>query len=75
MTIFSPDGKYGYVCSSFSPETVIIATAGHKIMLITRGTKRVGAARPNSPPCTKRIFVIAITSRVQLRRYSRTRRL
>src|SRR5215813_13162897 len=27
----------------------------------------VGAARSNSPPCTKRIFVIAITSRVKLR--------
>jgi len=24
MTIFSPDGKYGYVCSSFTPETEII---------------------------------------------------
>src|SRR5882672_10580036 len=23
MTIFSPDGKYGYVCSSFTPETVV----------------------------------------------------
>src|SRR5262249_38400476 len=32
MTIFSPDGKYGYVCSSFSPETVVIATGGHKII-------------------------------------------
>jgi len=28
---------------------------------------RVGAARSNSPPCTERIFVIAITSRVKLR--------
>src|SRR3974390_1449654 len=27
MTIFSPAGKYGYVCSSFTPETVVIATA------------------------------------------------
>jgi YVTN family beta-propeller protein len=23
MTIFSPDGKYGYVCSSFTPETEV----------------------------------------------------
>src|SRR5256884_2084538 len=29
MTIFSPDGKYGYVCSSFSPETLVITTARH----------------------------------------------
>src|SRR5262247_2906027 len=27
MQIFSPDGKYSYVCSSFTPETVVIATA------------------------------------------------
>jgi YVTN family beta-propeller protein len=30
MQIFSPDGKYGYVCSSVSPETVVIAVADHK---------------------------------------------
>ena len=28
MTIFSPDGKYGYVCSSFTPETVVVDTRG-----------------------------------------------
>jgi hypothetical protein len=27
MTIFSPDGKYGYVCSSFTPETEVITVA------------------------------------------------
>jgi YVTN family beta-propeller protein len=32
MTIFSPDGKYGYVCSSFTPETDVIAVADHKIV-------------------------------------------
>src|ERR1700751_5177783 len=32
MTIFSPDGKYGYVCSSFTPETVVIAVADHMIV-------------------------------------------
>ena len=32
MTIFSPDGQYGYVCSSFNPETVVIATASHKVV-------------------------------------------
>jgi YVTN family beta-propeller protein len=42
MTIFSPDGKYGYVCSSFSPETVIITTAGHKL---------VGHVKQESPFC------------------------
>jgi YVTN family beta-propeller protein len=42
MTIFSPDGKYGYVCSSFSPETVVIATATKEI---------VGRVTQESPFC------------------------
>ena len=32
MTIFSPDGKYGYVVSSFTPEMVVIDTKTHKIV-------------------------------------------
>ncbi|GAC1447972.1 MAG: YncE family protein [Vulcanimicrobiaceae bacterium] len=40
MTIFSPDGKYGYVCSSFSPETVVIDRASHAI---------VGRVKQDSP--------------------------
>ena len=32
MQIFSPDGKYGYVCSSFTPETVAISVADHQIV-------------------------------------------
>jgi YVTN family beta-propeller protein len=32
MTIFSPNGKYGYVCSSFTPETVVVAVADHTIV-------------------------------------------
>jgi YVTN family beta-propeller protein len=32
MQIFSPDGKYGYVCSSVTPETVVITVADHKIV-------------------------------------------
>src|SRR5271169_1121134 len=32
MTIFSPDGKYGYVCSSFTPETDVITVADHQIV-------------------------------------------
>jgi len=42
MTIFSPDGVYGYVCSSFSPEIVVIATATKQI---------VGRVRQESPFC------------------------
>jgi YVTN family beta-propeller protein len=42
MTIFSPDGKYGYVCSSFNPETDIVSVADHKI---------VGKVQQASPFC------------------------
>jgi len=42
MQIFSPDGKYGYVCSSFNPETVVITVADHRI---------VGRVKQDSPFC------------------------
>jgi YVTN family beta-propeller protein len=42
MTIFSPDGMYGYVCSSFNPETVVISVADHQI---------VGRVKQESPFC------------------------
>jgi YVTN family beta-propeller protein len=32
MQIFSPDGKYAYICSSFNPETDVVAVAEHKII-------------------------------------------
>ena len=39
---FSPDGQYGYVCSSFSPETVVIETRTREI---------VGRVKQESPFC------------------------
>jgi YVTN family beta-propeller protein len=42
MTIFSPDGRYGYVCSSFTPETVVVSTQTHEI---------VGQVQQVSPFC------------------------
>jgi YVTN family beta-propeller protein len=42
MQIFSPDGEYGYVCSSFNPETDVISVADHKI---------VGKVQQASPFC------------------------
>jgi YVTN family beta-propeller protein len=42
MQIFSPDGKYGYVCSSFTPEVDIVSVADHQI---------VGKVRQASPFC------------------------
>jgi YVTN family beta-propeller protein len=42
MQIFSPDGKYGYICSSFTPETVVVTVADHQI---------VGHVKQESPFC------------------------
>jgi YVTN family beta-propeller protein len=42
MTIFSPDGKYGYVCNSFNPVTNVISVPNHKI---------VGTVTQSSPFC------------------------
>src|SRR6266403_37187 len=42
MQIFSPDGMYGYVCSSFTPETDIFSVASHTL---------VGKVQQASPFC------------------------
>jgi YVTN family beta-propeller protein len=42
MTIFSADGQYGYVCSSFNPETVVVSVSDHRI---------VGQVKQDSPFC------------------------
>ena len=42
MQIFSPDGMYGYVCSSFTPETDIFSVANHTL---------VGKVQQASPFC------------------------
>jgi YVTN family beta-propeller protein len=42
MQIFSPDGRYGYICSSFTPETVVVSVADHRV---------VGHVKQDSPFC------------------------
>jgi len=42
MQIFSPDGQYGYICSSFTAETVVVSVAEHRI---------VGRVPQQSPFC------------------------
>jgi YVTN family beta-propeller protein len=42
MQIFSPDGQYGYICSSFTSETVVVSVADHRI---------VGRVPQQSPFC------------------------
>src|ERR1700741_2213848 len=66
MTIFSPDGKYGYVCSSFTPETVVISVTDHKIV------GRVPQASPFCPniaatPDSKQVwFTLKDTGKTQV---------
>ena len=43
MTMFGPDGRYAFVCSSFTPELAVIDTASHQII------KRVPQTSPFCP--------------------------
>src|SRR6201998_3259857 len=52
MTIFSPDGQYGYICSSFNPETVVVSVADHQI---------VGHVKQDSPFCPTIAATPAVT--------------
>ena len=42
MQIFSTDGQYGYICSSFNPETDVVSVATHQI---------IGRVKQDSPFC------------------------
>src|SRR3989454_6428634 len=44
MQIFSPDGQYGYVCSSFTPETVVITVKDHQIVGRDRKSTRLNSS-------------------------------
>ena len=66
MTIFSPDGKYGYVCSSFTPETVVITTSDHRIV---GRVKQVSPFCPNiaaTPEGDQVWFTLKDTGKVQV---------
>src|SRR5258708_27273297 len=43
MTMFGPDGRYGFVCSSFTPEVTSVDTGSHQIL------KRLPQAGPFCP--------------------------
>ena len=66
MQIFSPDGMYGYVCSSFTPETDIVSVADHTIV----GTvQQVSPFCPNiaaTPDGSQVWFTLKDTGKVQV---------
>jgi len=43
MTMFGPDGRYGFVCSSFTPELAVVDTVSHQII------KRLPQSSPFCP--------------------------
>jgi DNA-binding beta-propeller fold protein YncE len=43
MTMFSPDGKYGFVCSSFTPELAVVEVQSHRVI------KRLAQVSPFCP--------------------------
>ena len=53
MTIFSPDGRYGYVCSSFTPETDVIATDTHEIVGRVSKYRRSAPTSPRRPTASR----------------------
>jgi YVTN family beta-propeller protein len=66
MQIFSPDGMYGYVCSSFTPETDIFSVADHTLV----GTvPQVSPFCPNiaaTPDGSQVWFTLKDTGKVQV---------
>ena len=56
MTIFSPNDKYGYVCSSFNPVIDVISVASHKIVATV---KQVSPFCPNiaATPDGKQVWI------------------
>ena len=52
MVIFSPDGRYGYVCSSFTPQTLIFDTRTRRVAVCHNDQACiliVGDRRPTPP--------------------------
>jgi YVTN family beta-propeller protein len=66
MQIFSPDGAYGFVCSSFTPETLVISVSDHKIV---GHIKQASPFCPNiaaTPDGTQVWFTLKDTGRTQV---------
>ena len=66
MQIFSPDGQYAYVCSSFNPETVVIAVARYEVI---GHVKQVSPFCPNiaaTPDGTQVWMTLKDTGKVQV---------
>jgi YVTN family beta-propeller protein len=66
MTIFSPDGKYGYVCSSFTPETDVITVADHKIVGKVQQASRFCPNIAATPDSTQIWFTLKDTGKTQV---------
>ena len=66
MTMFGPDGKYAFVCSSFAPELAVIDVASHKIV---KRLPQVSSFSPNiavSPENDEVWITLKDTGKVQV---------
>src|SRR6266566_848529 len=66
MTMFGPDGKYAFVCSSFTPELAVIDLASHKIV---KRSPQVSPFCPNiavSPESDEVWITLKDTGKVQV---------
>ena len=66
MTIFRPDGKYGFVCSSFIPETKVVDVKTHQIVATV---KQLSPFSPNiaaSPDGKEVWFTLKDTGKTQV---------
>uniref|UniRef100_A0A383VB41 SMP-30/Gluconolactonase/LRE-like region domain-containing protein n=1 Tax=Tetradesmus obliquus TaxID=3088 RepID=A0A383VB41_TETOB len=66
MTIISSDGKYAYVCSTFTPETVVIDTASYEVV---KRIKQASTFCPNiaaTPDGSQVWFTLKDSGKVQV---------
>src|SRR5258705_4206241 len=66
MQIFSPDGKYGYVCSSFTPQTVVISVADHPFVGKVQQASRFCPNIAATPDGSQVWFTLKDTGKVQV---------
>jgi YVTN family beta-propeller protein len=66
MQIFSPDGKYGYICSSFNPELDVITVADHQIVAKVQQASPFCPNIAATPDGTQVWFTLKDTGKVQV---------
>jgi YVTN family beta-propeller protein len=66
MTIFRPDGKYGFVCSSFIPETKVVDVKTHQIVATVKQASPFSPNIAASPDGKQVWFTLKDTGKTQV---------